>query len=696
MITSHLLLHSFIFSFISSISALNLDGTTLLSFKHSLLPPSPWNHPPLLQNWNQSDPNPCSWAGVTCAPQTGAVTGLSLPNSHLSGPIPDELANLQYLQFLDLSNNSINGTLPVSIFNCSELRTLSLSSNFISGDLPEEITSLQFLQVVNLSNNEFSGGIPGRGFDSVEVFDLSSNSFTGVLPLQFGGGSLKYFNLSNNKISGSVNPTFVQKFPANAVVDFSFNNLTGEIPKVLSDQKTVHFAGNLDLCGKPLDKICTVPSSHSSPPNVSLSDGSDSAAGSATAAIAAIPRTAGEPVSSSRRKVNSWKITAIVVGTVGATMILVVVSFHAYQFRKMKTNQNPKETAFDKSEESRAGSCFCGGTEEESSETATVSEFVSNKEEEDKCLVMVDGETELETETLLKSSAYILGSSGGGGIVYKAVVGGGGGDGGVEFAVRRIAECGVEKMKEFEKMVRGLSKFRHRNLVRVRGFYWGEEEKLVIYDFVSNGSLAMAGAAYEKALSFEIRLKIAKGIAKGLSYIHEKKHVHGNIKPNNILLTSEMEPVISDFGLEWLISGKTNHATDKSTRNFSSKRSTTSSSRDETMIHHHTYMSPYQAPESAKTLKPNPKWDVYSFGIILLELFTGKQVFADREWNPDSTVADMETKILKIIEESTTFEVHGREDCFLTCLKLGFSCASLVPHKRPSMKEALQVLEKIP
>ncbi|KAJ0441818.1 putative protein kinase RLK-Pelle-LRR-III family [Helianthus annuus] len=660
MITTSPFLHSILFFsillFLPSISALNLEGITLLSFKHSLS-----HQPSLLQNWNQSDPTPCSWSGVTCSPKPGPVTGLSLPNSHLSGSIPIELARLKRLRVLNLSNNSLNGTLPISVF-----------------------TAFRSLRVLNLSNNYLTGGIPA-GFDSVNVLDLSSNSFSGALPLLFGGESLNYLNLSHNKLSGSVFPEFAEQIPANAVVDLSFNSFTGEIPHSLSNQKTEYFAGNADLCGKPLMKTCTVPSTHSFPPNVTLDS-------FATPAIAAIPKYVGEPDKQSGRKVNSWKIVAIVVGDVAAVVILVVVFFHAYQFRKKrKMNQNPKEFVAVGFDESRACSCFGCGTVEESSDTETLSESVGfepvKNDQENKCLVMVDGETELEMETLLKASAYILGSSGGS-IVYKAVVGG---DAGVAFAVRRLAECRVEKMKDFEKIVRAMGKLRHRNLVKVRGFYWGEEEKLVIYDYVSGGNLA--GAAYEKVgssschtLSFEVRLKIAKGIAKGLSYIHEKKHVHGNMNPNNILLTSEMDPVISDFGLEWLISGKTNYACDKS-------RNDTIMCRDHLHRHH------YQAPESLKTFKSNPKWDVYAFGIILLELFSGKG-FSDKElamWNTNLTIADMETNILRVTDQFiTSMDMHGTKDSILRCFELGFSCASLVPHKRPSMKEALHVLEKIP
>lgn len=202
------------------------------------------------------------------------------------------------------------------------------------------------------------------------------------------------------------------------------------------------------------------------------------------------------------------------------------------------------------------------------------------------------------------------------------------------------------------------------------------------------------GSSTSCHLSFEARLKIAKGIAKGLSYIHEKKHVHGNIKPSNILLTSEMEPLISDFGLEWLISGKTSYISDKSIKNIDDRRST-SSLKD--VVSSHGCISPYHAPEAMGTLKPNPKWDVYSFGIILLELFLGK-VLSGKElsqWNMELSISDNETKILKIVNKFST-NMHDRKDYVLMCFKLGFTCASLSPQKRPSMKEAFQVLEKIP
>lgn len=763
------MIHFFFLFFFSSISALNSDGILLLSFKYSVLS-DPFS---VLDNWNYDDLTPCSWKGVICEPTLhfdSRVVSLLLPDSHLLGSIPQDLGMLPHLRSLDLSNNSLNGTLPPSIFNSSVLESLSLSSNVISGELPDLITGLQSLKLLNLSDNAFagklpealasmknlttvslksnyfSGSVPG-GFDYVEVLDLSFNLFNETLPLDFGGERLRYLNLSNNKLSGSVSPEFAGKIQANATIDLSFNNLTGQIPQLLSlsNQKTEFFAGNLDLCGKPLDRMCTIPSSLSTPPNVTAN-------GSASAAIAAIPKnidsspssvnTPGAPAMADNHggmKVKPAKIAAIVAGDLAGIGLLAILFLYAYKLRKkrMNQNQNPTTKPEIKIEEfkiskdstgtrplSTTFSCLNGVIGDESSETATGSDSDHENNnlpmdvKQQKCLVMVDGETELEIETLLKASAYVLGSSGSS-IVYKAVLGGGsGGGGGVAFAVRRIGESGVERMREFENTIRIMAKLRHPNLLRVRGFYWGEDEKLVIYDYVSNGSLA--GAGYRKVgsspchIPFEVRLKIAKGVAMGLAYIHEKKHVHGNIKPSNILLTSEMDPVISDFGLEWLILGKHNYKTKGSNRHFGSKRSI--SSREEMMIHHdyhHSassspYMapatgllgctSPYHAPESMKSLKLNPKWDVYSFGIVLLELISGK-VFSERElglWNTGSSDIEDENSILKLVDLSIRSDIDGRRDATLACFKLGFSCASLNPQKRPSMKEALQVLEKIP
>ncbi|KAG8368355.1 hypothetical protein BUALT_Bualt15G0036900 [Buddleja alternifolia] len=693
---------------------LNLDGTLLLSFKYSVLS-DPLS---VLDNWDYNDANPCLWRGVICAqventfpsPDMFRVISLTLPNS-----------KLLELQTLSLSNNVISGTIPESISGLKSLKLLNLSDNALAGNLPKSLTSLQNLTVVSLRSNYFTGPIPSS-IQSFQVFDLSSNLLNGSLPLDFGGENLNYLNLSSNKLSGFVPREFATKIPPHATIDLSFNELSGEIPEStpLSNQEMKSYSGNADLCGKPLKKLCSIPSTLSNPPNASLN--------SSSPAIAAIPKTLNPtplPNSPSTTQISPQHglkpgaIAGIAVGDLAGIGILAVIFLYIYQKKKSKskseteskpkTNPNSTQSYVFNTEPAKETRnlpnwpCLTLTHAEEASTASSETEddpapndAVSDQNQQIKnrrSLTMVDGETELELETLLKASAYVIGSSGAS-IVYKAVL-----QNGAAFAVRRIGESGVQRMKEFENQVRTIAKMRHQNLVRVRGFYWGDDEKLVIHDYVSNGSLANVGFT---------RLKIAKGVAKGLNYIHEKKNVHGNIKPSNILLTQDMEPIISDFGLNGLIHGKHRRKPSGSARHFGSKRSASSGDdpHDHTVNFGSPYVgppvfvgctSPYHAPESLNSLKPNPKWDVYSFGILLLELLTGK-VFSDRElsqWTAGS-VAEDPSRVLRMADVAIRGDVAGREEAMLAWFKLGFSCASLVPQKRPCMRDAINVLEKIP
>lgn len=521
--------------------ALNTDGVFLLAFKYSILS-DPLS---VLASWNYNDASPCSWTGVTCTeigfpgtPDMFRVTSLVLPNSQLLGSVAADIGKIQYLRHLDLSNNFLNGSLPSTIFNASELQVLSLSNNVISGELPESVggltnlqlmnlsdnalagkvpenlTSLQNLTVVSLRSNYFSGNVPS-GFNSAEVLDLSSNLLNGSLPLDFGGGGLRYLNLSYNKISGKIPVEFAKLIPQNATIDLSFNNLTGAIPQSLAllNQKTDFFLGNADLCGKPLKTLCQIPSTLSTPPNVTST--------SSAPAIAAIPKTIdSNPVTDSQGTANGTNpnqarsglkpgtIVGIALGDLAGIGVLAIVILYVYKVRNRKhLNPGPdlekkpevgdKVQGPDAMKASATWSCLPMKGEE-------TSDAASSSDSEDRVdvknggapgnqkggvLVTVDGEPELELETLLKASAYILGASGAS-IVYKALL-----EDGTALAVRRIGESRVERMRDFENQVRLIAKLRHPNLVRVRGFYWGAHEKLVIYEYLSNGSLASTASS---------------------------------------------------------------------------------------------------------------------------------------------------------------------------------------------------------
>lgn len=212
-------------------------------------------------------------------------------------------------------------------------------------------------------------------------------------------------------------------------------------------------------------------------------------------------------------------------------------------------------------------------------------------------------------------------------------------------------------------------------------------------------------------MSWETRLRIARGTARGLSYLHEKKCVHGNIKPSNILLNADFDALIADFGLERLMVGDpvTGFKPGSSARLFGSKRSmhSTSSLPDLSQMPGASPSGlgsasligaplPYHAPESLKNLKPNPKWDVYSFGVVLLELIAGR-VLSEVElcqWN-GGFMDEEKNRVLRMVDPALRGGIDGKEEVLLTCFKLGFSCCAVTPQKRPGMKEVLQVLERI-
>ncbi|KFK30350.1 hypothetical protein AALP_AA7G250200 [Arabis alpina] len=738
----------FLFCFVSCSYGLNSDGLVLLKFKSSVLldPLS------MLKTWNYNHETPCSWRGVSCNNESKVLT-LSLPNSQLLGSISSDLGLLQTLQTLNLSNNSFNGPLPVSLFNARELQSLDLSSNMISGELsssigdlhnlltlnlsdnalagklPENLVTLRNLTVVSLENNYFSGQLLG-GWRVVEFLDLSSNLLNGSLPVDFGGDNLRFLNVSFNQISGEIPPEIGVKFPRNVTVDISFNNLTGLIP-VFLNRESGFYSGNPGLCGEPTRNPCLIPSSPSNVADVPTS----------TPAIAAIPNTIGSnPVNDPTTQQTNQNpktglrpvvILGIVIGDIAGIGILALVFLYIYNCKKSKNVDNiknkdkqSKETdtiTFSQSscssspEESRRftkWSCLrkdpetTPSDEEEDDEERGYNEDQRSRDNKQGTLVTVDGDKEMEIETLLKASAYILGATGSS-IMYKAVL-----EDGTVFAVRRLGENGLtqRRFKDFESNIRAIGKLVHPNLVRLRGFYWGIDEKLVIYDFVPNGSLVNpryrkgGGSSSPYHLAWEARLKIAKGIARGLAYLHEKKHVHGNLKPSSILLGHYMEPKIGDFGLERLLTGETSYSrAGGSSRIFSSKRSTMSS-RDFASIGPTPSpspssigpISPYCAPESFRSLKANPKWDVFGFGVILLELLTGKIVSVEEIGLGNGLTVEDGHRALRMADVAIRGELEGKEDFLLSCFKLGYSCASPIPQKRPTMKESLAVLERFP
>ncbi|KAE8792136.1 putative LRR receptor-like serine/threonine-protein kinase [Hordeum vulgare] len=699
---------------------------------------------------------------------------LDLSGNALNGTLPAALLlNATELRVLSLAGNDISGALPDASYPRG-LQELNLSDNALAGWLPASLLRAPGLAVLGLANNYLAGELPAGGLGWLEVVDLSNNYFRGALPVDFGGPQLRFLNVSSNSLTGALPARLSDVVPANTTVDLSNNNFTGAVPPAgpFAAQPTSAYEGNPGLCGPPLKHACSIPSSLSNPPNATDSP----------PAFAAIPKSAarappGSPEAQAPRggqgKLKPLVILAIVAGDlagVGLIFMLFMYVYHIRKKRRQSREENPTAhqhkgigggakalSVAGVKEEKTATSigCCIGGGRNDGSDSSDCSASSSdgasddgggedpkkragsyigwgtpqhhskNKHEQQQqqqqapapaTLVTVDGgDGELEMETLLKASAYILGATGSS-IVYKAVLADG-----TALAVRRIGESGgADKLKDFEAHVRAVARFRHPNILRLRGFYWGADEKLLIHDYAANGSLANVaftrrfGASSPMHLNLEARLRIARGVARGLAFIHDKKGVHGNVKPSNILLGADMEPLVGDLGLDRLVSGEaaaSRGGGGASARLFGSKRSmhSTSSLPDLSQMPgagpgaspSASAPPPYQAPECLKSLRPNAKWDVYSFGMVLLELLSGR-VYSEVElcqWHAGAgSVDDQRGRVLRMADPTLRAEAvdGGSEDALLGCFRLAFACCAMAPGKRPAMRDAAALLDRIP
>ncbi|KAK3139620.1 hypothetical protein QOZ80_5AG0386330 [Eleusine coracana subsp. coracana] len=641
------------------VTALNAEGLALLAFKQAATS-DPYR---ALARWSESDPDPCAWPGVTCANATSSsttaargavvVVGLAVAGKNISGYIPSELGSLLFLRRLNLHSNRLTGAIPSSLSNASSLRSvylysnrltgplpaaalcggaprlqnLDVSGNALSGPIPLDLRGCRSLQRLILARNRFAGEVPAGIWPelggSLRELDLSSNELNGTVPPDLGelgrlGGTL---NLSRNRFDGPVPPE-LGRLPATVTLDLRFNNLSGAIPQTgsLASQGPTAFLNNPGLCGYPLQVPCrAVP-----PPTLSP------APPSAT--------------TSSRRQRGTIKTSLIaLISAADAAGVALVGIVLVYIYWKLKDRRagNGRDDSDSSGNKQSNGLCCCGalwarnGSGSDESDTSTENNDESGKYTsggvgvggggEEGELVAIDKGFRVELDELLRSSAYVLGK-GGKGIVYKVVVA----NGTTPVAVRRLGGGG-DRCKEFAAEARAVGRVRHPNVVRLRAYYWSADEKLVVTDFVANGNLANAlrGRPGQSPLSWSARLKIARGAARGLAHLHEcspRRFVHGEVKPSNILLEHDLTPRVADFGLARLlaVAGCAPDAP-SSTAGGGLLGGAIPYAKPPAPAPGGPGPGGYSAPEvRGPGAKPAQKWDVFSFGVVLLELLTGR------------------------------------------------------------------------
>ncbi|OIV96876.1 hypothetical protein TanjilG_00458 [Lupinus angustifolius] len=572
-----------------------------------------------------------------------SIQVLDLSDNTFSGEITYAIAGLSSLHFLNLSNNSLGGPIPAAIGELKTLEGLDLSCNNLSGLIPSEIGGAMSLKELRLERNSLVGKIPSsiENCSSLSTLVLSQNRLSGPIPAALAKlTNLQNVDLSLNSLTGNL-PKQLANLPNLHSFNLSHNNIQGELPGggFFNTIPTSSVAGNPSLCGAAVNKSCpaVLPKPIVLNPNTTTDSGSGS-----------LPPTLGHKriILSISALIAIGAAAVIVIGVIGITVLNLRVRSSA--------------------ERSAAALTFSAGDDFSQSPTTDAN---SGK------LVMFSGEPEFSSgaHALLNKDCEL--GRGGFGAVYQTVL-----RDGRSVAIKKLTVSSLVKSQEdFEREVKKLGKVRHQNLVELEGYYWTPSLQLLIYEYVSGGSLYkhLHEGSGGNFLSWNERFNVILGTAKALAHLHHSNVIHYNIKSTNVLIDSYGEPKVGDYGLARLLPMLDRYVL---------------SSKIQSALG-------YMAPEFAcKTVKITEKCDIYGFGVLVLEIVTGKRPV---EYMEDDVVVlcDMvrgaleEGRVEECIDEKLQGKFPAEEA--IPVMKLGLICTSQVPSNRPDMGEVVNILELI-
>ncbi|ESQ43414.1 hypothetical protein EUTSA_v10012874mg [Eutrema salsugineum] len=579
---------------------------TLMEIKKELDPEN--KH---LASWSINEDLCKSFEGVGCD-WKGQVSNISLQGKGLSGKISPAIAELKHLTGLFLHYNALVGDIPREIGNLSELTDLYLNVNNLSGEIPSHIGKMESLQVLQLCYNNLTGSIPGElgSLKKLSVLALQSNKLTGAIPASLGDlNALERLDLSYNHLFGSV-PGKLAGPPLLRVLDIRNNSLSGNVPPVLKRlSEGFSFENNLGLCGAeftPL-KSCNGTAPEQPKPYSATVTGFPSRD---------IPESAnlrspcnGTDCNAPSNSHQGSILIGLVVSTIALSAISILLFTH-YRRRKQKLS-----TAYEMSE---PGLNTRGGFRKNSGSPLASLEYTNGWDplSDNRNLSVFAQEViqsfrfnleEVETATQYFSEVNLLGRSNFS-ATYKGIL-----RDGSAVAIKQFSKTSCKSEEpEFLKGLNMLASLKHENLARLRGFCCsrGRGECFLIYDFAPNGNLLSYLDLKDSdahVLDWSTRVSIAKGIAKGIAYLHSYKGnkpalVHQNISAEKVLIDQRYNPLLSNSGLHTLL---TNDIV------FSGVKDSAAMG--------------YLAPEYTTTGRFTEKSDVYAFGVLVFQIISGKQ-----------------------------------------------------------------------
>ncbi|CAL1408420.1 unnamed protein product [Linum trigynum] len=493
---------------------------------------------------------------------------------------------------------------------------LGAPSQSLSGSLSPSIGNLTNLQLVLLQNNNISGHIPAEigKLTRLKTLDLSNNFFNGGVPSSLSNlKTLQYLRLNNNSLTEAIPPPLANMTQL-TFLDLSYNNLSAPIPTFHT--KTFNIVGNPLICGTEQDCFGTIPT----PQSLFLNSSQTSQPSGAH---------------------KGHKI-ALALGSTLGCIFLLASTFAFLLWLRQRRNQQIFFDVNDRHEELNLGN---------------LKRFPFK---------------ELQVATNNFSSKYLIGK-GGFGNVYKGYL-----SDGTLVAVKRLKDGNASGGEiQFQTEVEMISLAVHRNLLRLYGFCMTNSERLLVYPYMSNGSVATRLKA-KPALDWGTRKSIAIGAARGLLYLHEQcdpKIIHRDVKAANILLDDYCEAVVGDFGLAKLLDHQDSHVT-------TAVRGTVG----------------HIAPEYLSTGQSSEKTDVFGFGILLLELITGLRALEfGKSSNQKGAMLDWVKKIhqekkLELLVDKDLKANYDRIE-LEEMVQVALLCTQYLPSHRPKMSEVVRMLE---
>ncbi|KAB2632698.1 LRR receptor-like serine/threonine-protein kinase [Pyrus ussuriensis x Pyrus communis] len=590
----------------------------------------------VLSNWNALDADPCAWSGITCSVARDHVIKINISSSSIRGFLVPDLGQLSFLQELTLHGNRLLGIIPKELGLLKYLTVLDLGANELTGPIPPELGNLTSVVKINLQSNGLSGWLPPElgNLGHLEELRLDRNKLQGTVPANGDTGlpsNVHGMYASTSNITGLCRSSQLK------VADFSYNFFVGSIPECLEYLPRTSFQGNClqkqDPKQRPAELCAGAPPSKGHP-------GSN-------------PQHKPAKEVSKHREASkpAWLLALeIVTGTMVCLLFLVAV-FTAVQ----KCNSK---------------SSIIIPWKKSSSEKAHIAVYIDSEMLKD-----VARFSRKELEVACEDFSNIIGSSPDS-LVYKGNIKGGPEIAVISFCINEAHWTSYLELY-FQREVTDLARLNHENAAKLLG-YCSESApftRMLVFEYASNGTL------YEHLhfgegcqLSWTRRMKIIIGIAQGLKYFHselEPPFTISELNSSAVYLTEHFLPKLVDFE-SW-----------KTILARSEKNSGAISGQGAICV----------LPNSMEARHLNVKGNVYAFGILLLEIISGRPPFCkDKGCLIDWAKDYLELPDVMSYVVDPALKHFSYDDLKVLCDVVNL-CTHPDPTKRPSMQELCTMLE---